>query len=59
MKLYKFINSETFANLLWTAFGLITGFRYYEKQDYLVAGLLGLIGVAYLYRLLSGLVIKD
>lgn len=55
----KVLKSEKLVNILWSAFGFITGFKYYKEQDYLAAGLLGLIGVAYLYRLLSEIVNKD
>ena len=54
----KILKSEILINLLWSAFGFITSFKYYKEQDYLAAGLLGLIGIAYLYRLLSAIISK-
>ena len=55
----KFLKNENFLNLLWSFFGFSVGFRYYQKEDYLAAGLLFLIGIAYLYRLLSKWISKD
>ena len=54
----KLNNTEILANLLWTAFGIVGGFKYYSKAEYLTCGLLFLIGLLYAYKLTKSIVRK-
>lgn len=49
-KINKLNNSDIFTNLLWTTFGIIGGLNYYSKSEYLITGLMILIGVVYTYK---------
>lgn len=57
-KMNKINKSETLANLLWTAFGVIGAIHYYSKADYWICGILSLIGVLYAYRLVKSVTVQ-
>ena len=52
----KILNIELLSNLLWTVFGLMSGFQFYNKEEYLAAILLFVIGLLYLYRLIINII---
>jgi len=52
----KILDSEIVSNLLWSAFGCISGTDYYSKRNYWVSSILFLIGVVYLARLFLNLI---
>ena len=54
----KLNKSEILTNLLWTAFGIIGGIDYYSKAEYLICGIISLIGILYAYKLIKSIVIK-
>lgn len=42
-------------NLLWTAFGIIGGLHYYNREEYAFSVILFLLGAAYGYRVVQSL----
>jgi hypothetical protein len=50
--------SEILTNLLWTAFGVIGGIDYYSKAEYLICGVMFLIGILYAYKLIKSMLTK-
>jgi len=48
----KLLHSEIITNLLWSIFGFIGCFQFYNQKDYLPSGILLLIGLLYLFKLL-------
>ena len=51
----KLNKTEIIANLLWTAFGIIGGINYYSKSEYLICGIMSLIGILYAYKLFKSI----
>ena len=49
---------EIITNLLWTLFGIITGLDYYSKEEYLICGIMSLIGIIYAYKLIKSIMKK-
>jgi hypothetical protein len=47
--------SEILTNLLWTAFGVIGGMDYYSKSEYLICGIMSLIGILYACKLFKSI----
>jgi hypothetical protein len=54
----KLNKTEIIANLLWTAFGIIGGINYYSKKEYLICGIMTLIGILYAYKLFKSINLK-
>lgn len=54
----KLNKSEILTNLLWTAFGIIGGIDYYSKEEYLICGIMSLIGISYAYKLIKSIMKK-
>jgi len=48
----KILYGELLTNILWSFFGFIGFYQFYNQKDYLPAILLLLIGLLYVYRLL-------
>ena len=57
-KMNKLNKIEILTNLLWTAFGVIGGIDYYSKTEYLICGIMSLIGILYAYKLVKSIVKK-
>ena len=49
----KLNKMEILANSLWTAFGIIGGLSYYSKGEYLIWGIMSLVGILYAYKLVK------
>ena len=41
---------EILANIIWTFFGIFGGINYYSKDEYLICGIMFLIGILYGYK---------
>ena len=54
----KLNKGEILTNLLWTAFGVIGGIDYYSKSEYLICGIMSLIGILYAFKLFKSIVGK-
>jgi len=54
----KLNKMEILTNILWTAFGVIGGIDYYSKSEYLICGVMSLIGILYGYKLIKSLTKK-
>ena len=52
-KTTEFNKTEILTNLLWTEFGIIGGISYYSKSEYLICGIMVLIGILYAYKLIK------
>ena len=50
--------SEILTHLLWTAFGIIGGLDYFSKAEYLISGIMFLIGILSAYKLFKAIVKK-
>jgi len=50
-KVNELNKTEFLTNLFWTAFGIIGGISYYSKSEYLICGIMSLIGMLYAYKL--------
>jgi hypothetical protein len=57
-KTNKLNKIEIIANLLWTAFGIIGGINYYSKKEYLICGIMTLLGILYSYKLIKSIMGK-
>ncbi len=55
----RIVNSETLTNLLWLIFGLLTGLKYLEEQQYFISGTCFLIGLFSGYKVLKSLFKKN
>lgn len=51
----KLNKMEILANVLWTAFGIIGGLSYYAKGEYLIWGIISLLGILYAYKLFKSI----
>tara|TARA_R110002049_G_scaffold169188_1_gene335748 strand:- start:780 stop:941 length:162 start_codon:yes stop_codon:yes gene_type:complete len=51
----KLNKTEMLTNILWTAFGIIGGIRYYSKAEYWICGIMFLIGILYAFKLLKSI----
>ncbi len=47
----KHVGIDTLASLLWISFGLMGGFSYYSKRDYLICGIFLLVAILHGYKL--------
>lgn len=54
----EFNKSEILTHLLWSAFGFIGGIDYYSKSEYLICGIMTLIGILSGYKLIKSLTKK-
>ena len=54
-KTNKLNKTEILTNLLWTAFGIVGGISYYSKAEYLICGIMSLIGILYAYKLIKSI----
>ena len=54
----KLNKGEIVTNLIWMVFGLIGGIDYYSKSEYLICGIMSLIGILYAYKLIKSIVSK-
>ncbi len=54
----KLNKGEIVTNLLWMIFGLIGGIDYYSKSEYLICGIMSLIGILYCYKLIKSIMAK-
>ena len=44
---------EIITNILWMIFGIIGGIDYYSKSEYLICGIMSLIGILCKYKLIK------
>ena len=54
----KLNKGEIITNLLWMIFGVIGGIDYYSKSEYLICGIMSLIGILYAYKLIKSIMGK-
>ena len=54
----KLNKGEIITNILWMIFGIIGGIDYYSKSEYLICGIMSLIGILYAYKLIKSIVSK-
>ena len=54
----KLNKGEIITYVLWMIFGIIGGIDYYSKSEYLICGIMSLIGILYAYKLIKSIVSK-
>jgi hypothetical protein len=47
---------ELLINIVWTAFGILGGYDYYLKGDYLACGNMFLVGFLYSFKLFKSII---
>jgi hypothetical protein len=51
-------NIEILTNIIWTLFGIFGGINYYSKGEYLICGIMFLIGILYTYKSIKSILGK-
>ena len=55
----KWNKSEIITDSLWVFFGVTAGINYYSKEEYIICGVVSLLGLLYAYKLIKSLTRKS